>query len=232
MNPGTKNKDGVMIIGDVHAMWHILNKLIETKKPSIILACGDFGVWPGHQSYEMSKIIPGECKIYFCDGNHENHDYLNHFINEVNGGKRDKPLEMLKNIFFCPRGSTLELPDGRTVLFMGGGYSIDKHHRTPGYDWFPDETLKPRDLQFLPDKKIDILISHTCAKSNLKDMLGANSLKCMDISNDVLESVIEKYQPKFWAFGHWHHYKKGNIGSSHWVALNMSGCDGFWIWLK
>ena len=227
-----KNIDKVMIVGDCHGQWHELNNLIEKEKPEIILACGDFGIWPAFMKYALSKINVASTKIYFCDGNHEDHDFLENFLNEWNGGDHSKPHEIHKNIFYCPRGSTLDLPDGRVVLFMGGAYSIDKARRTPGFDWFPQETLKPQDMEHLPDKKIDILISHTCAKSNLSEMLGVNSLKGIDISNEVLERVVEQYSPKLWFFGHWHYFKAGWMNLTKWTALAGAGQNGFWIWLN
>ena len=54
------------------------------------------------------------------------------------------------NIFYMPRGSVLSLSDGRNVLFMGGAESVDKRRRTPGYDWFKQELIRPQDLSNLP----------------------------------------------------------------------------------
>ena len=51
----------------------------------------------------------------------------------------------------------MALPDGRTVLFMGGALSVDKAWRTPGYDWFPEESITTGDLDRLPDVHVDIV---------------------------------------------------------------------------
>jgi len=46
--------------------------------------------------------------------------------------------------------STLILPDGRVVCFIGGAYSLDRP-RKPGKAWWPDkEILSPEVLDHLP----------------------------------------------------------------------------------
>ncbi len=142
----------IMVMGDVHGEWGKLYSLINNKKPGIILQCGDFGYFPKFKDYHPHHIKNGDCKIYWCDGNHSDHDTL----------RKIKRTEIRPNIFYMRRGSTLTLPDVRTVLFMGGAESIDKHLRTPGIDWFPQEVISQVDFNNLPpeDTKIDIVISH------------------------------------------------------------------------
>lgn len=134
----------VLVVGDLHGDWGKLNALITKKMPDIVLCCGDFGWWPkmevskpvlyGQQKKWLLKgLKPGKAKIYWCDGNHEEHPIL----------PQDGQIhEMYEGVFFCSRGSKLTLPDSRTVLFAGGAASVDKDARTPGHDWFPEETIK------------------------------------------------------------------------------------------
>lgn len=35
----------IYVVGDIHADWDSLNKLITDKSPEIILSVGDFGFW-------------------------------------------------------------------------------------------------------------------------------------------------------------------------------------------
>jgi len=44
----------------------------------------------------------------------------------------------------------------------GGLLRGHKAWRTPGYDWFPEESITTGDLDRLPDIHVDIVISHTC----------------------------------------------------------------------
>jgi predicted phosphodiesterase len=45
----------ILITGDVHAQFGILNNLINKEKPELVICCGDFGFWP--------KFIPMNIKL-------------------------------------------------------------------------------------------------------------------------------------------------------------------------
>jgi len=225
----------IIVCGDIHGSWGYLNTMINTKKPDIILQCGDFGYWPSHEvksiglydtSYIRKRIYKvcgmknPNTKIYWCDGNHEEFPKL-HAL---------KDNEICPNVFYMKRGSTLTLPDKRKVLFMGGGDSIDKNLRTPGYDWFPEELISQKDIYNLPDEKIDIVISHTCPEEF--DILGGIKEKYYDPSRKALSVVLKKYRPSLWYFGHWHMYKEGFNEGVKWFALNMAGNTNWWKVLK
>jgi predicted phosphodiesterase len=220
----------ILVIGDIHGDWGKLNALITKKSPDIVLSCGDFGWWPALEEEEsgyMKKpsrwvvkgVKPGETKVYWCDGNHEDHRAL------VQDGQITK---MYENVFFASRGSTLTLSDGKVVLFAGGAASIDKQRRTPGYDWFPEEVIKDADLdRMMSLDKVDIVISHTAPTSflpHLKDDVG----KSKDPSCVALEYVLKKYNPPVWYFGHWHMYRQGVHKNTHWTCLDHSGGRGIW----
>ena len=67
------------IIRDVHGDFGRLNTFRNHKQPEAVLACGDFGFWPDYVSKREKKsgkpLVPKmhETKLYFCDGNHEDH---------------------------------------------------------------------------------------------------------------------------------------------------------------
>ena len=199
----------ILVIGDTHGRWELLNKHIfnENINVDIILQVGDFGFWPGLPKCNLSRINNGDTKIYFCDGNHEDFHALNSLENN----------EVSENIFYMKRGSTLKLPDGRNVLFMGGAHSIDMEWRTPGFDWFPEETIHDKDMENLPEEKIDILISHTCSTELYGNMAGAYNI--YDPSRFYLSKIIELYSPKLWFFGHWHRYNEGVLHDTKWTCL-------------
>jgi len=131
-----------------------------------------------------------------------------------------------------PRGSTYELDDGRTILFMGGASSIDKHLRTMGWDWFPEEVIRHVDMQNLPEKKIDIFITHTCPEELVHDMIKYYPEKIGEQSNTALSELWKIYKPKLWIFGHWHHYNEGSLFGTKWHALDYPAHGGrWWMWL-
>ena len=256
----------IIVAGDTHGYWRYLNELINRKHPDIILQCGDFGWWPKFHNttaintgeYEeldgeiigdpWGRTLPikrrkkwnqfgiktKDTKVYWCDGNHEDHWDLK----EKN--KKDAPLEIMPNIFYMKRGSVLELPDKRKVLFMGGADSIDKAGRIPGEDWFPEELINQKDLYNLPETDIDIVISHTCPlefhegilsmKRRKRDWSWKEKIK--DPSAHALSYVFNKYKPKLWYFGHFHDYVEGYFRGTDWYALNMASEDKWWVYLR
>lgn len=210
----------ILILGDVHAEWGKLNTLINTKRPDIILQCGDFGYWPKFEDCSIDKIKPKNTLIYFCPGNHEDWDSLD-LLTESH---------LTPNIHYMKKGSLLNLPDGRTVLFMGGAFSVDKAWRKPYYDWFPQEMITKQDILDLPDVNIDMVISHTCP--NEFEMVGTlftGGSKIDDPCRGYLSYILEKYKPAEWYFGHWHTYKTGNYNGCKWVGLNESRSSNWWV---
>ncbi|MCK5020132.1 MAG: metallophosphoesterase [Candidatus Peribacteraceae bacterium] len=239
-----KTTNKILVVGDVHGDWGKLNTLINKRHPDIILQCGDFGYWPKYHNttalnarrydnnlmqyvpigppWRLDGIKNHDTKIYWCDGNHEDHDSIDALEDN----------EIFPNIFYMKRGSTLTLPDGRVVLFIGGAESMDKANRTPGETWFPQESITQQDIYNLPDCHVDIVISHTCP-TMFADILASKCSrfdKAMEPSCKALDAVYEKYEPAHWYFGHWHHFMPGRYKKTQWTALTHS--DGGSIWWR
>ena len=199
----------ILITGDVHGYFGGLNTLINDKRPDLVICCGDFGYWPGIDGLDFNGIKPQGSKILWCDGNHENHWAI-----------RDRKTdEIVKNVVYMPRGSVYTLNDGRTILFMGGADSIDKDQRTVGYDWFPEEVITQKDINDLPELKIDIVISHTCPLELVGEMRGYRE-KDTEPSNHALSYILNRYNPGLWYYGHWHVYKEIWLRDTKFTALS------------
>lgn len=132
--------------------------------------CGDFGYWPhtapAHTWFPAAEIAPpagdtkpygiktavpflkdGHIKIYWCDGNHENHDTLD----ELECLHMDMPfIPVMSSVYFARFGSVLTLLDGTRVMFCGGAASDDADERIPGLEWWPQEAVDAADMQHLP----------------------------------------------------------------------------------
>lgn len=228
----------IITVGDVHGNYGKLNILINKEKPDIVLQCGDFGFFPKEHGKtwldgfgrihvnDQYCIKNGDTKIHWCPGNHEDHETLEQLENR----------ETMKNVFYQPKGSTLKLPDGRNVLFIGGAYSVDNRYRTAGYDWFPHlECVSLKDIENLPDEHIDIVISHSCPREfhikieHLCDKYWSEIGK-RDCTPDALQIVLEKYKPKKWFFGHFHVHKRGKDKGCEWTALSdIMSIKRWWI---
>jgi len=213
----------VIVTGDIHNEFGRLNELINKKKPELVICCGDFGFWPKVSwGAPLENIKTQGAEILWCDGNHEDHWSL----------KERTTDELVPDVHYMPRGSTFTLNDGRTIMFMGGAHSIDKNLRRVGVDWFPEETIRQRDLNNLPDVKVDIFITHTCPSQLLDVMIQYNSFKTEEPSNVALSHLWSLYKPDLWYFGHWHKYKEGNLQDTKWYALSCPGQgDRWWTYL-
>lgn len=225
----------IMAVGDIHGDWGKLNALIQVKRPDYVLQCGDFGWWPalecsrpvlyGRQSsWLLHGVKPGNATVLWCDGNHEDHWNL-----------RDCGLmASYPGVYWMPRGSVYELPDGRVVMFIGGADSIDKNHRRVGVDWFPEEVIWANDIEYILAHKgpVDIVISHTAPlEFNLKNNLGSEG-KQNDPTRAALSLVLEKYKPDLWLFGHWHKWQRGQHNGKRWECLDYPGHGGkWWRWI-
>ena len=85
----------VLLVGDVHNEFQQLNVLINKKRPDIVICCGDFGYWPRWiRSQKLSDIKPQGAKIYWVDGNHEDHWSIQTRVTD----------ELEKDIIYMPRG--------------------------------------------------------------------------------------------------------------------------------
>jgi len=217
-------------MGDTHGEWGLLNTFLNKKKPDILIVCGDFGHWPGNKFTSYKKIKNPNTKIYWCDGNHENHHDL---LERLNRGDPRRILAVGDNIYHVPRGRILDLPFLGNTMFIGGAFSVDKEWRTPGLDWFPEEILREVDIDWIPaNVTVDTVVSHTSPTEFCPHMyneklqhLPWHRDKSGDPSQEVLSKVLWKYKPKNWFYGHYHTFDSGKHGptDTHWQALGHIG---------
>lgn len=245
------NKTSIIVCGDQHGEFGELNSLIAKKSPEYVVLCGDVGFWPIlphtkdgakvlRANFERNKAIlesgqrlsfihaikPGKTKVLALPGNHEDYGYLNAL--QEKGGR--VPLEVAENIFYMPRGSYYEFPDGRTALFMGGAFSIDYRYRVDGWDWFSkEEIISQEDIDSVIDMKYDIMFSHTCPDCMVDEMMRLREKDRNDPSTTALQILVDRYKPKLSIYGHWHKYVKRTIEDTTYVGLTIPGRTGWWM---
>lgn len=174
----------------------------------------------------FGAIKNGKTKIYFCPGNHEDWDDLDRIEQSGN-------YEVMKNVFYMPKGETFTLEDGRNVLFFGGAESIDIASRTMGFDWFPQEVAKYDDLYRLDKVKgnVDIVISHT-SPSSLEYVNMKFPERINDPTRKILNYVLETFKPSLWYFGHYHDSFEIDHEGCHFTCLDMIGEKNDWTWIR
>ena len=227
----------VIVCGDIHGKWGPINTLINQKHPDIILQCGDFGWWPhfhgktglGSGIFDQYGIRNGSTKIYWAPGNHENWDDLDKYGYSI--------TEVAQNVFYCPFGSTITLPNDDVVMFCGGARSIDADSRIEGISWWRQEVITRQDFNHLLDEvsvpNVDIMISHTVPNSFIEAAKWDrfNVEKYRDSSTTALQAIFEIYKPKRWFSGHFHNWKKMLIGGCRWESLTIPGDGTWWTYL-
>lgn len=199
------------VLGDIHGKWPLLNKFIKTFNPCTIIQVGDFG-W-----FSPPNLNTRDSIIYFIDGNHENHDFLQKFT---------EPTELVRGVTYLPRG-THKTIGGYSCLFMGGASSIDAKYRTPGYDWFPEEIISDQNIRAIGNiPKVDIIFSHTVPEEF--EVRGHFNIEHHDPSRKQLSYLLNKYKPQNWFAGHWHKYQRGTYNNTNWTVLGDIPNVGFY----
>ncbi len=187
-------------IGDVHGEWEFMcRKLQQFRTNGLpldmpIVQVGDLGLFPGAE-----PKLPYD--VYFIPGNHEYFPYYEG-LTEV--------TEVYPRLHYIPRGTVMKM-DGRRVGFLGGGDSIDKQWRTPGYDWFPEETVTAQEAERLMeqvgDKPLDLLVTHTPPLSHFMPILKKYGWQFMPEfagSTRVIEAVWSELGKPPLICGHMH----------------------------
>jgi len=187
----------ICLIGDVHGKFHTLNKIVKEEMHlgiDTFICCGEFGVWPDYKEFNDLSIMDG-AKLLFCDGNHEDHPYLK----KLHKDKDDSFAEIKPNIIHISRGGIVEI-FGKKFLFIGGAESVDYSTRTPGLDWFPEESISASEAEkAMSVGKVDVVISHTCP-SKFKAFPQYKD----SYSQFALDAILDTSRPSEWFFSHYH----------------------------
>lgn len=215
-----------LVIGDIHGSFSSMNTIINKKHPDVLIQAGD------NAYFWDNKCIKGiiknnNTKVYMIPGNHED---WNMFEREI-GRLGNDPIEVEPNVFYCPIGSTITIND-KIIMFIGGAESIDKAARIIGIDWFKEELLTQKDIDFILNRNVkpDIIISHTCPVEFDISELGRDD-KIGDPTRYVLSILLEQFTPELWIFAHWHAFINGKYRNTRWICLNKVYDTGWWKWL-
>lgn len=215
----------IAFVGDTHANGRRLDAIIgavAAKEIPYIVQVGDFGFWPRDPLGErfldqISETATYEgVQIHWVDGNHEDHQELPH--------DQEEPWVVRENVIWHPRGTVTELY-GKTFLWLGGAVSVDKNDRTPGHDWFFNET--PNYGQWeraIRAGKVDVMVCHdgpsgSSYRGMPKHWIPVDLQRASREMRDRLEMVRQVAQPSLVVHGHWHERKMTILPSHTILAL-------------
>jgi hypothetical protein len=94
-------------------------------------------------------------------------------------------------------------------MFVGGAYSIDRAWRTEGYDWWPDEQLSIKDLDWITGDylklKPKVMVTHDCPQDVAPHIKGSHHTYEQTRTGQALQMMWSAHSPDLWVFGHHHH---------------------------
>jgi hypothetical protein len=175
-----KDPEFVGLLGDVHGnlKWtlHALEALDgqfaqagETRK--IVIQLGDFGFKLMEPAAWTAGLMPIQqldnalvelgMELWWIDGNHEWWPEIQELLAAYEQ-PHDYPLRLrgFQAISYLPRGTRWNW-NSKTWLAVGGAVSVDRHSRTEGVDWWPDEQITREQADsIIADGPADVLLSH------------------------------------------------------------------------
>jgi hypothetical protein len=190
-------------IGDVHGKWYQYRERMRNKINSVQL--GDFGVGFYDTYIEEERMM----NRFMRDRNHV-------FIR----GNHDNPAICRKMSQYVDIGTFCE---DESIFFLGGGLSIDKTRRIEGRSWWPDEEMEHFDFELLLKKyeesKPRIVVSHECPEEVAKELFDTVKLLFVSLTREQYQVMLERHQPEYWIFAHWHLDRNVSINGTRFVCL-------------
>lgn len=217
---------------------------------STILHVGDFGIWPGASGKRYLQAVENTCarhgvEILVTPGNHE--DWARLTTLWANSKRRDPttgaalPVHLTDHVTVLPRGHRFNI-DGVSFMSFGGAASVDKHLRTEGVDWWPEEMPHEEDVEHsIAGGAADVLITHDSPEPDwcvfpVRDILAGNphgwpqdSLTWAAVARSRVNRVFESVRPQLLVHGHHHIWGERDVqlpGAAHRTRVVSLGCDG------
>ncbi len=208
----------IYITGDTHREFSRLNNL-DYKDGDMLIVLGDSGInyCLNDEDIKYKKCLNDfNIKIFSIRGNHEERPENIKTYKEVDmfGGKVYIEEEY-PNLIFAKDGELYNI-DNKSVLVVGGAYSVDKEYRLLyGCKWFKDEQLTKTEMKTILDKykgkHIDIVLTHTCPyKYEPREVFlsGIDQSKVDKSMEYFLDELEESITYDKWYCGHYHIEKK------------------------
>lgn len=204
----------VYITGDTHGDFSRLCRMSKTKD-DIVIILGDVGInyYLNNRDEEVKKLLNlYKVKLFCIQGNHEERpENLSNYKKTKMFGGIGFVDDKYPNLFFAKNGELYYI-NGKSVLVIGGAYSVDKDYRIAnGYQWFKDEQLSEEEKKDILNKycgkHIDIILSHTCPLKYVPEEAFMSFIDQTKVDKSMeifLNKVEESIDYDKWYCGHWH----------------------------
>lgn len=229
--------DGIAFAGDWHGNTTWAATAIHyasTLGARLLLHAGDYGF-----RFE-AEYVDGVETACACDdvtvwavrGNHDDPGLISALPLDDDG------LHIVSDhVRIIPDGHLVTLPNGETLVGLGGAPSIDRADRIEDVSWWRDEILDPGILKRLPERA-DIVLAHDCPDRvplRLDPMFGfyfedqdPEILDECDVHRELLGVAVDRLGPTLLVHGHYHlehQYDRPLPGGD---ATRVAGldCDG------
>lgn len=201
----------LLIAGDVHGNERWIGSLCKLARRygcDAILQLGDFGYWPHTadgrrflEHVEWHAERNGIGRVYWIDGNHENHEALARLQPSADG-----TVSIGDRCRYLPRGLRWQW-HGVRFGALGGAFSVDRRERVEGESWWPGEILTDDDVAQLGEGPLDVLLTHDAPEGvPLRGLTlpVADQIMVDEVRRRIL-SAVELTEPGLVLHGHWHH---------------------------
>jgi len=197
-----------------------------------VFQVGDFGLWPGKEGVRYLDTLNEACRkfgivLYTLRGNHD-WNWWEHLL-ESDFSVRDFQtggVYVRSHIVLLPRTCEFVF-QGKWFYVAGGAVSIDRQARTVGKSWWVEEQLTDAEVDKVPSKHYDVLLTHDCSDKtpfygNLKPDLESKAHR------QRIDRVLNKTTPKMHFHGHMHTWYDwmNQVGPDAWTqtyGLDMNG---------
>ena len=207
------------VTGDTHGRFERLSFLKDCQPDSTaVIILGDFGANYYLDKKEKSKkdlLNSYKNYIYAVRGNHEERpeNIKGHSLifDEIVQGYVWCDTKRWPYIRYFVDGNSYVIND-KTVLVIGGAYSVDKDYRLQNnIKWFDQEQLSPAEMAKISKhtvgKHFDIVLSHTCPFSWQPTDLFLPFIDQSKVDNTMeewLDTIKDDVSYNLWLFGHFH----------------------------
>lgn len=212
----------LLLLGDSHGDFEFIVRALRVARREdcdALVQLGDFGLWPDRRRRKHGEIVLNDrwldtvaasaaqhgVPIRFLDGNHDAHP-LARDAYEKFPGTHVRPIRN-RWLDWADRGATWTWCGVRFGA-LGGAFSIDGAHRTPGIDIWDTETTTDADVELLTSQgELDVLLTHDApygvhvpTRQKLRPIL-------QKLSNDnrlKISTALKSTRPSLNVHGHFH----------------------------